>query len=74
MLFRSQNLSEKRAESVVIYLESQGIAASRLKAVGMGENDPVASNSTSEGRAQNRRVEMFITADAQMISNAQQGK
>ena len=70
----NQNLSEKRAESVVIYLESQGIAASRLKAVGMGENDPVASNSTSEGRAQNRRVEMFITADAQMISNAQQGK
>lgn len=70
----NQNLSEKRAESVVSYLESQGIAASRLKAVGMGENDPVASNSTSEGRAQNRRVEMFITADAQMISNAQQGK
>lgn len=67
----NQNLSEKRAQSVVDYLESQGIPASRLKAVGMGENDPIASNATAEGRAQNRRVEMFITADKQMISNAQ---
>lgn len=70
----NQTLSEQRAQSVVNYLESQGVPASRLKAVGMGENDPVASNSTVEGRAQNRRVEMFITADKQMISNAQQGK
>lgn len=70
----NQTLSEQRAESVVKYLESQGIPASRLKAVGMGENDPIASNSTAEGRAQNRRVEMFITADQTMISNAQAGK
>ena len=70
----NQNLSEKRAESVVHYLESQGIPAARLKAVGMGENDPIASNSTAAGRAQNRRVEMFITADQQMIQNAQNGK
>lgn len=70
----NQTLSEQRARSVVNYLESQGVPASRLKAVGMGENDPVASNSTVEGRAQNRRVEMFITADKQMISNAQQGR
>ncbi len=67
----NQNLSEQRAQSVVNYLESQGIPASRLKAVGMGENDPIASNSTVEGRAQNRRVEMYITADQTMIQNAQ---
>lgn len=70
----NHNLSEQRAESVVNYLESQGIPASRLKAVGMGENDPIASNDTPEGRAQNRRVEMYITANQQMINNAQNGK
>lgn len=70
----NQTLSEQRAQSVVNYLESQGVPASRLKAVGMGESDPIASNSTVEGRAQNRRVEMFITADQNMISNAQQGR
>lgn len=70
----NQTLSEQRAESVVKYLESQGISADRLKAVGMGESDPIASNSTAAGRAQNRRVEMFITADQQMIKNAQNGK
>ena len=70
----NQTLSEQRAQSVVNYLESQGIPASRLKAVGMGESDPIASNSTVEGRAQNRRVEMYITADQTMINNAQQGK
>ena len=70
----NQALSEQRAQSVVNYLESQGIPASRLKAVGMGESDPIASNSTVEGRAQNRRVEMYITADQTMINNAQQGK
>ena len=67
----NQNLSEQRAQSVVNYLESQGIPASRLKAVGMGENDPIASNATPAGRAQNRRVEMYITADQTMIQNAQ---
>lgn len=70
----NQTLSEKRAQAVVNYLESQGVAASRLKAVGMGESDPIASNATAAGRAQNRRVEMFITADQQMIENAQNGK
>lgn len=70
----NQTLSEKRAQSVVNYLESQGIPASRLKAVGMGESDPVASNSTVDGRAQNRRVEMFITADKNMIDNAQKNQ
>lgn len=67
----NQNLSEKRAESVEEYLESQGIPASRMKAVGMGEKDPVAPNNTAAGRAQNRRVELFITANHQMIQNAE---
>lgn len=68
----NQKLSLERAQSVVTDLESQGIPASRLKAVGEGWNDPIASNSTAEGRAQNRRVEIFITADKQMIEQAQQ--
>lgn len=68
----NQKLSLQRAQSVVDYLESQGVADARLKAVGDGENDPIASNSTAAGRAQNRRVELYITADKQMIENAQQ--
>ena len=63
-------LSKERAESVVTYLEDHGVAADRLKAVGEGWNDPIASNTTPEGRAQNRRVEIFITASEQMIQNA----
>ncbi len=70
----NQTLSLERAESVVNYLEQQGIAASRLKAIGRGWNDPVASNATPEGRAQNRRVEIYITANKAMIEQAQQGK
>ncbi len=67
----NDKLSLERAESVVTYLEQHGVAASRLKAIGEGENNPIASNSTAAGRAQNRRVEIFITADAQMIQQAQ---
>ena len=42
------------------YLESQGITATRLSARGYGEAQPVASNDTDEGRAQNRRVELIV--------------
>lgn len=69
----NQRLSLERAQTVVTYLENHGIAASRLKAVGDGWNNPIASNATAAGRAQNRRVEIFITADNQMIQNAEQG-
>lgn len=65
-------LSEKRADAVKNYLISCGVPASRLKAIGLGDADPIASNATAEGRAQNRRVELFITADQQMIQQAQQ--
>lgn len=68
----NKNLSEQRAESVVKYLESQGVPASRLKAVGMGEDNPIASNATAAGRAQNRRVEIYITANQHMINSASQ--
>ena len=70
----NDRLSKQRAESVVDYLEAHGVKASRLKAVGEGWNNPVASNATAEGRAQNRRVEIYITANKQMIENAQSGR
>ncbi|MFO1435548.1 MAG: OmpA family protein [Gammaproteobacteria bacterium] len=54
----NQKLSERRASAVVDYLVAHGIAASRLSASGRGESEPVASNSTKEGRYQNRRVEL----------------
>ncbi len=57
---RNQALSQIRAEAVVEYLEGAGIAADRLSAVGYGEADPIASNDTEEGRAQNRRIEFTI--------------
>jgi len=53
-------LSQRRANSVLQFLQSQGIAANRLSAVGKGENFPVASNETVSGRQMNRRVEVII--------------
>lgn len=67
----NQRLSLERAQSVMDCLVALGIPASRLKAVGQGWNDPIASNATVAGRAQNRRVELFITADQKMIQQAE---
>jgi OOP family OmpA-OmpF porin len=53
-------VSKKRAASVAAYIEEQGIDASRITATGEGEENPVASNDTAEGRAMNRRVEATI--------------
>jgi outer membrane protein OmpA-like peptidoglycan-associated protein len=56
----NQQLSEKRATTVALYLHSRGVAKERLAAIGHGEKDPVASNGTAEGRAKNRRVEITL--------------
>ncbi len=56
----NQKLSENRAQAIADYLISGGISASRLTVSGMGEENPVADNSTHEGRALNRRVEVRV--------------
>jgi outer membrane protein OmpA-like peptidoglycan-associated protein len=57
----NQQLSERRARSVAEYLSSQGTISARLLIAGMGEAQPIASNSTPEGRSQNRRVNIQIS-------------
>ncbi len=59
------NLSVKRAEKVVEYLVEKGISKDRLKAVGHGGNNPIASNQHPEGRKQNERVEFTVKFNAQ---------
>lgn len=55
-------LSIARAEAVVAYLNRRGIALARLHADGKGEGEPIARNNTPQGRATNRRVEVFLRA------------
>jgi outer membrane protein OmpA-like peptidoglycan-associated protein len=57
---KNQELSLRRAEEVRGYLVSQGIPTNSVKAVGRGEENPVADNDTAEGRANNRRVEIIV--------------
>lgn len=57
----NQKLSQKRAETVRLWLVKKGIDALRIKAVGFGENNPIADNSTVNGRNQNRRIEIIRT-------------
>jgi outer membrane protein OmpA-like peptidoglycan-associated protein len=57
-------LSEKRATSVQAFLIQQGVQPQNITAQGYGEADPVASNSSSSGRAQNRRVELVVSGNA----------
>lgn len=56
----NQSLSEKRAESVVHYLVSAGLTTERFQAVGRGEENPIASNDTAEGKSLNRRIEFIM--------------
>ena len=57
----NQKLSQKRADAVVNQLVADGVDAKQLSAEGMGENNPIADNSTAEGRAKNRRIEAELT-------------
>ncbi len=56
----NQGLSERRAHSVAQYLESKRVQEVRLSIVGKGEGMPIASNATEGGRAENRRVEIYV--------------
>jgi outer membrane protein OmpA-like peptidoglycan-associated protein len=59
----NQDLSEKRAEGVRSYLTQQGVPESSTTAAGFGKNQPIASNTTAEGRQQNRRVELVVSGE-----------
>lgn len=56
----NQGLSERRAKSVGDYLVAQGVSAGQVTTEGRGEREPRASNSTADGRTQNRRVEIYL--------------
>jgi outer membrane protein OmpA-like peptidoglycan-associated protein len=58
---KNQVLSQERAEAVRSYLISQGVPSDKIRAQGIGSSRPVADNSTAEGRANNRRVEIVVT-------------
>jgi outer membrane protein OmpA-like peptidoglycan-associated protein len=69
----NQKLSEERADSVKDYLESQSVKDSNITATGYGKSDPIADNSTSAGRAQNRRVQLVVSGDAIGIQGSTPG-
>lgn len=60
----NQQLSQQRAEAVRAFLVSEGVAADRIRAVGLGQSRPVADNATAEGRAHNRRVEIVVSPES----------
>jgi hypothetical protein len=57
---KNRELSQKRADSAREYLVRRGVPSQRIRSVGRGEENPVASNETAEGRANNRRVEIIV--------------
>lgn len=61
----NQGLSERRAASVANYLASRGVDQRRMSTLGFGPSQPIASNATPDGRAQNRRVEVLIAPISQ---------
>ncbi len=68
----NMDLSVRRAESVKSFIVAGGVDGSRLTTQGKGENEPIADNTTADGRAQNRRVEIVIVANDQMKNQAKQ--
>lgn len=70
----NQKLSERRANAVSAYLSSQGVQASRIKIVGLGETQPLVENNSVTNKQKNRRVEMAIFANEELKKKAQEGK
>jgi outer membrane protein OmpA-like peptidoglycan-associated protein len=70
----NQQLSERRAKAVSDYTMMQGISSSRLSIVGLGENEPIATNSTESGKQLNRRVEIAIFANEDLKRAAERGE
>lgn len=69
---KNLELSQQRAQSVTNYLLSQGVSANQIRStMGYGESNPVADNATAAGKAQNRRVEVYMYASQKMIQEAQ---
>ena len=68
----NMDLSVRRAESVKSYIAGNNVSTSRLTTSGKGESEPIADNTTVDGRAQNRRVEIVIVANDQMKQQAKQ--
>lgn len=66
----NSRLSERRAESVKMFAMNQGIMSNRLSTEGKGENEPIADNTSEDGRAKNRRVEIVIVANDKMKEEA----
>ena len=70
----NKKVSDQRANAVAKYLVKKGIAKEHIVAEGLSYDFPVADNATAEGRAQNRRVEIYISANEDMVKNAEAGK
>ena len=71
---KNQTLSEQRAQSVANYLRNLGITNAQLqKVAGQGQLNPVADNSTAQGRQMNRRVEIYLYASKAMVDAANAG-
>jgi outer membrane protein OmpA-like peptidoglycan-associated protein len=60
---KNEELSFDRADAVRAYLVSRGIPSDKIRATGLGSSRPIATNTTAEGRANNRRVEMVVTPE-----------
>lgn len=70
----NMDLSRRRAESVVDFLESQGVSTARLKTESFGEAQPKYPNDTEDNRSKNRRVEFAIYANDEMKADAKAGE
>lgn len=71
---KNMDLSQERAQSVSTYLMSCGVTSGQIKGVqGLGEENPIADNSTAAGRQENRRVEVYMYASPEMIQQAEAG-